>query len=213
MLQSKCSLILTCLLAGSFTVCMAAAQPPVEPVGHAAPRGYDHPFPPLQSGDLIFRAGHGRWSVHFRDISQTDKRFSHVGIIHVVPPHTFVIHASADDRTGEGYVKQELLADFTGSHADVAVFRLHGEEAPRGQIAAFAVGKLGVPFDAQFNHADTNRYYCTELIRDAVHTAMQTHDAIGLTQAPGGRGIIALDNCYGPPWSRCIYDSREISLY
>ena len=58
------------------------------------------------NGDLIFRFGKGRWSKCFRDISVHEKRFSHVGIITTQSNAVFVVHASADDYTGIGHVKE-----------------------------------------------------------------------------------------------------------
>jgi len=177
----------------------------------AEQKGNDHRLPPVESGDLVFRNGTGQWSRYFRDVSLREKRFSHAGIIRVETNAAFVIHASADDRTGAGFVHQEPLHSFINPYDDVAIYRVtDAAKSDREQIAVFAVKNLGKLFDAQFDLTSGERYYCTELIRDAVAFALKTN--MIKTTAVSGYEIIAIDDCYAGDWVFLIYDSRAATV-
>ena len=161
----------------------------------------------VEPGDLVFRAGKGRWSSCFRDMSTREKRFSHVGVVATNElGAVVVVHASADDTTGIGAVTAELLGTFVCDHDDVAVFRVLAEEESRHKIAAFCIGKIGSRFDARFDLSDSNELYCTELVWLAVNGA--TGKQLVGTTIVKGRKIVALDDCYMGSWVEKVYDSK-----
>lgn len=164
-------------------------------------------LPQLQSGDMIFRAGKGRWSAYFSDVSQRDKRFSHVGIIAASESGCLVVHASADDRSGVGTVRADPLESFVSNHDDIAIFRLRVDDVTRNEIAAASLSKCGCRFDSGFDLSTSNEMYCTELVRWSVNSALQ-REVIGTTTV-GGREIVALDDCYVGEWAERIYDSSD----
>jgi hypothetical protein len=47
----------------------------------------------LKDGDIICRLGDRTWSLFFKDISPTDKRFSHLGIVRICNGNISVINA------------------------------------------------------------------------------------------------------------------------
>ncbi|MGI6460142.1 MAG: YiiX/YebB-like N1pC/P60 family cysteine hydrolase [Candidatus Hydrogenedentales bacterium] len=162
---------------------------------------------PVQSGDLVFRAGKGRWSSHFRDMSQRDKRFSHVGVVAVDESGFIVVHASADDSTGFGAVSAEPIATFIAGHDDIAIFRVRSEQALRDEIASLCISKIGAPFDSRFDLSNQDAVYCTELVWFAVNTAMGK-EMIRTTTVKGVE-IVAVDDCYSGPWVDKVYDSKQ----
>jgi len=164
-------------------------------------------MPQLQPGDIVCRYGEGIWSEFFRNSSTRDKRFSHVGILAFDAGEPFVIHASADDRSGIGEVREEPLSEFLAGARDVAIYRLGGEEGIGKRIAENARSYLGVPFDPAFDLASDERIYCSELVRLSVNAA--AGEAIVTTSLMHGREIVAIDDCYLHPRFSVVYDRAD----
>ncbi len=162
----------------------------------------------VQPGDLVFRAGKGRWSAYFRDMSPRERRFSHVGVVATNESGALVVvHASADDTTGIGAVTVEPVVTFLGVHDDVAVFRVLAEQKSRQAIAAMCISRIGARFDARFDLSDSTELYCTELVRLAVNSTMGKQ--LVSTTTVKGWEIVAVDDCYLGTWADKVYDSRE----
>jgi len=153
----------------------------------------------LQSGDLIYRFGNGLYSAYFRSVSQTDRRFSHVGIAvrTTAGGPLYVVHAEADDYTGQGGVRLDRLTDFLKEAGDRAAYRLNCGEAIRRDIANRALDyrRRAVPFDLAFDAADTTAFYCTELVSHCVNAATGCPLIQPRTQL-NGKQFIAIDDTY-----------------
>lgn len=153
----------------------------------------------LQSGDLIYRLGNGLYSTYFRSVSQTDQRFSHVGIVVRKAADTplYVVHAEADDYTGQGGVRMDRLSDFLKNVNDRAAYRLNAGEAVRFDIAERALNyqHRTIPFDLAFDANDTTAFYCTELVLHCVNAATGRLLIQACTQI-NGKPVIAIDDTY-----------------
>lgn len=156
----------------------------------------------LRAGDLIYRFGDGLYSAYFRSFSQTDQRFSHVGIVVRTTPGNAldVVHAEANDYTGQGGVRLDPLADFLKGANDWAVYRLNREDSIGEDIAARALGyyRRGVPFDLAFDADDTTAFYCTELVLHCVNEAVGSR-LLGARTDMQGKRFIAIDDTYLNP--------------
>jgi hypothetical protein len=176
---------------------LAACRPDSGVAGPQAPDELS-----LQPGDLLYRLGNGLYSAYFRNFSQTDQRFSHVGIVVQATPTAplHVVHAEADDFTGQGGVRSERLADFLKGANDWAVYRLNREDTIRQDIAARALGyyRRGIPFDLAFDTDDTSAFYCTELVLHCVNEAVGSPLLRAGTVAQGKR-FVAIDDTYRHP--------------
>jgi hypothetical protein len=161
----------------------------------------------LLTGDLVYRFGNGVYSAYFRDVSQHEKRYSHVGIV-IMPDNgspAQVVHAEANDYTGQGHVRTEPLAGFLKEAHDWAVYRVQAREQTGQDIAAKALGysERRVPFDLEFDAADTTAFYCTELVMHCVN------DALGETRIRpnsrlSGRQVVAIDDTYLHDWVKMV---------
>jgi len=168
--------------------------------GAAGPQAPDESV--LRPGDLIYRFGNGLYSAYFRSFSQTDQRFSHVGIVVRTQSGDalHVVHAEADDYTGQGGVRHEPLTDFLKGANDWAVYRLNREDTICQGIAARALGyyRQGVPFDLAFDADDTTAFYCTELVLHCVNEAVGS-PLLGARTDVQGKRFIAIDDTYLHP--------------
>lgn len=149
----------------------------------------------VQVGDLVFRRDQGMWSWLFIDASRREKRFSHVGVVVACGQDPLIVHADADERTGTGCVRQQPWRAFFAESRDAAVYRYAGDKAVRDRFAQEALGRIGVPFDTGFDMTDTNKLYCSELVRESLNAAAR-REVIKTTILANATEFIALDNCY-----------------
>lgn len=151
----------------------------------------------LQNGDLIYRKGNGYFSNRFKDFSENEKIYSHVGIVQKTTDSVFVIHAEASELTGIGYVKKENVSIFLEGIHQWAICRINTTSENKDAIAAaalyFHIAKT--PFDLNFDVADTSAVYCSELVALCVNKVLGTPIIKADTQR-GGKRFIAIDDTY-----------------
>ena len=116
----------------------------------------------IEDGDIICRLGDRVWSQYFRDVSITDRRFSHMGILRVVNERITVIHAEGDTGNGIDFVNEIPLEEFIEFARAIGIYRTKNVDGT--QISNLAVEYLGVPFDWRFDMSDNSKLYCTELL-------------------------------------------------
>jgi hypothetical protein len=189
----KKGLVSLVLLAGT-TFLILGCKPSLPDSAKSDGAAQQYPVPSAEAGDLVFRYGNGPWSKYFRDLSQQEKRFSHVGVVVVEDEELAVVHASADDRSGVGHVRLESLASFTAEFDNVAVYRVNCSPEQRLEIAEAASSHVGKPFDAWFDLSSGDEVYCSELVRNAVNGVLK-EEAVTTTTV-NGRVIVTIDNCY-----------------
>lgn len=69
--------------------------------------------------------------------------------------------------------------------------------------------RLWVKFDSAFDMSETNRLYCSEMVRLAINEAVGTN-FVGFTKVCG-RNVVAIDDLYRNGFLR-IYDSHHPEL-
>jgi uncharacterized protein YycO len=115
-----------------------------------------------REGDIICRLGDRTWSLYFKGLSKEDKRFSHLGIIHIKNDEIVVINAEGLAWKGKDYVNETPLAEFIKSARVLGLYRLKGIDGTK--ISAEALTMTGRPFDWDFNLKNHDKIYCTELL-------------------------------------------------
>lgn len=163
----------------------------------------------LKVGDLVFRRGHGAWTQCFIKCSSREKRFSHVGIVSEIGDEVILLHADADEHTGDGCVRVEDWRGFFADALECAVFRFDGDSSVAANIVLNAKRRLGVKFDSAFDMGETNRLYCSEMVRLAINEAVGTN-LVGFTKVCG-RNVVAIDDLYRNGFRR-IFDSHHPEL-
>ena len=142
----------------------------------AFPRLAPHPVIPskevaerVRDGDIICRLGDRLWSLYFKDVSPTDKRFSHLGIARVTGGAVTVINAEGRAMEGRDFVNETGLEEFLGAARAAGIYRPRGLDGKA--LSTAAAGFIGVPFDWSFDLQDDTRLYCTELLYAALKKA------------------------------------------
>lgn len=127
----------------------------------------------IASGDLILRMGNSFYSPIARNISTRERRFSHVGIASLECGAVFIIHAEADD-SGEGGVRIDPVSDFLLQANDWGIYRLRATESERLAVARMAESYLAqaIPFDLNFDAADSTAFYCSELVMHCINRGL-----------------------------------------
>lgn len=124
----------------------------------------------LEPGDLLFRRGTGFAG---RVVTSMDRKgeFSHVGVVVWDEGRWLVVHAVPHEPDFKGdfdRVKCESVEQFLGHYADgtFGLFRPQIEPQKRQRVAqgALRLSRKQVPFDHDYDLADTTRLYCTELV-------------------------------------------------
>jgi uncharacterized protein YycO len=117
----------------------------------------------VQDGDIICRLGDRVWSLYFRRLSHEDKRFSHLGIVHIKNDNRItVINAEAAGGDDKNFVKEQPLEVFIQKARLIGVYRMDAIDGAK--IAAEALTFLGRPFDWAFDKRTADKIYCTELL-------------------------------------------------
>jgi len=152
----KIAVIFAALIASTLVYIMMPRGKPVVLQRH------DRLFEVVNDGDIICRLGEMFWSRFFKDISLTDKRFSHIGIIRISDGKISVIHAEGTTEPGKDFVKEEKFEDFIKNARAIGIYRINNIEG--NQISDLAYGYIGTPFDWQFDMHNNSELYCTELL-------------------------------------------------
>jgi len=119
-------------------------------------------IPYLKDGDIILRQGDGPWSPAFRDLSLTDKRFSHLGIVRIRDGSISVINSVGYFSNNKKGVEEVTLEEFLSVTKITGVFRANFTEGSK--ISYKAVEYVNCPFDWDFDLSDDSKIYCTELL-------------------------------------------------
>lgn len=145
----------------------------------------------IKSGDLVFRQGRGIFSELFMNIGDVDSQFSHVGVVYKEKNVAHVIHTEANEFTGIGLAKIELLSDFVSDSNAIryAFYRVKGLNNERAEHVVNTALKYvtdKIPFDSEFNLQDNNKLYCTELVYKAYKLAgVRLVEKPSIIQFPG----------------------------
>ena len=197
LLAHSCRLALAMILVVGATACSGPKQE-FEEWQQSPPGG-------ISVGDLVFRKGRGFWTPYFVKASTREKRFSHVGIVSAVENgKVLVLHAEASEVSGQGAVKEEDWTKFFTKTLEGAVYRYDGDKETAKRFAEEGRTKIGVPFDFFFDLSESERLYCTELVRDTINEVVG-EELIGFSMI-SGRPFITLDDIYASHFTK-IWDS------
>jgi hypothetical protein len=116
----------------------------------------------IEDGDIICRLATRFWSELFSNLSLTDKRYSHMGIIRIYNGIVTVIHAEGSTGQGPDYVSEVPLDDFLEVARRIGIYRINNRNPQ--EVSQTALEYVGIPFDWQFDMDDESKLYCTELL-------------------------------------------------
>jgi len=146
----------------------------------------------IQDGDIIFRMGDRIWSQSFRDLSPTERRFSHLGIVRKRDDVITVINSEAMQEYDD-VVTEVTLERFLQPALCVGLFRMHDLDGEL--ISDTAMEFIGIPFDWKFDMEDSSKLYCTELLYVVLKKIYPSIKLNTTYIKELGKNIILLDIC------------------
>lgn len=93
----------------------------------------------LENGDIILRRGYGIDSTIAINFSQSEKRYSHAGMIYKTNKGIFIIHAEEDKKHGHNGVYIESIEEFLEGISIWAVYRFDLSEKLHQKMVNYAL--------------------------------------------------------------------------
>ena len=123
------------------------------------------PIDKLRTGDIILREGKSFVSQAMRTFSQTDKHFSHAGIIVIKDKQVYVCHVMAAEGKRSNKIRLEPVHSFCNK-TDNSSFAVYRSDVNPDHIESIltAYFQKGISFDTDFDLKSDQQMYCTELV-------------------------------------------------
>jgi hypothetical protein len=139
----------------------------------------------IHTGDIVLRCGRDMTSYKIREMSETDKTYSHAGIALVNTQGIFVYHLTPpelDEPKTDTILRLEPLEKFANpeNNFEFGIGRFPFTTDQSNAIIAHldSMRNSGVSFDFLFDLRTKHKMYCSEMIDDCLRFA--THDSLYL---------------------------------
>ena len=153
----------------------------------------------LHNGDMVTRLGNDITSEMLLQMNQTDKSFSHCGIISIENDSIFVYHAIGGEFNPNQKLKRELLSSFgdPSENKGLGLFKPELSAKQLGILLHLVRGLYlaGVPFDMDFDYATTQKLYCAEFVAKSYGIAFGQPNWMTFSQK-GNFKYVAVDDLF-----------------
>jgi hypothetical protein len=151
----------------------------------------------LQQGDIVVRTGNDITSTMFLKMNQTDKTYSHCGIVMMENGYPFIYHSiGGEDNPDETLRRDSASFWFSPRHnMGFGILRFNFTSAQADSLKHivrqyYAAKKK---FDLNFDLRDDCKLYCAEFVYNAINYAMADTGFIKTTRWMG-KEYVAIDN-------------------
>lgn len=153
----------------------------------------------VQTGDIVFRLGHGFISESLRKFSLKDPRYSHAGIISIENGKAVVYHLLGGE-SSVSVIRKESLEKFCSRSeaASFAVYRASLSQAQKKSIDSLNqfYFRTRLRYDSQFDFTTDSAMYCTEYVYKVITEAIGKNNILISSSMLSGRTYIACDDIY-----------------
>lgn len=120
----------------------------------------------LRNGDIIMRQGRGAISMSISTQLNEKCMLSHCGIVSIDGDSINIIHTLSQTVSNEDGMQKATLNEFTDDTYENSLVVVRLKNTDNSKIANRAKYYLAkkIPFDHDFNVADTTQFFCNELI-------------------------------------------------
>ena len=139
----------------------------------------------IQTGDILLRCGKDMTSYKIREMSETDKTYSHAGIAVVKPEGILIYHITppdVDEPKSDTLIRVEPLTRFANPEGNfefgIGRFPLSAQQVNLLIRHLDSLREARVSFDFLFDLNSKGKMYCSEMIDDGLRYV--THDTISL---------------------------------
>ncbi len=155
--------------------------------------------PIIKQGDMILRTGNDFTSESLKQLSFTDKTYSHCGIANIENDTIFVYHALGGEWNPDEKLRRDPLMLFCNPEENrgfgVFSFKFDASQKIRLDSILKKWYKEGLTFDMKFDLKTNNRMYCSEFVSKAISTA-SANQIIFSTTKINKFEFVAVDNLY-----------------
>jgi len=155
--------------------------------------------PIIHQGDMILRTGNDFTSESLKQLSFTDKTYSHCGIASIENDTIFVYHALGGEWNPDEKLRRDPLKLFCNPEENrgfgVFSFKFVASQKIRLDSILKKWYKEGLMFDMKFDLKTNNRMYCSEFVSKAISIA-SANQIIFSTTKINKFEFVAIDNLY-----------------
>jgi hypothetical protein len=131
--------------------------------------------PLIQTGDLVLRTGVDFSSEQVKDLSLTDKTYSHGGIALVENDSIYIYHVEPDYYYITDKVRKEPLDSFVNPQKNygIGIARYNLSDEEKGKLITYFEEQYQkkIPFDVRFLLSTNDSMYCSEMIKKGLALA------------------------------------------
>jgi hypothetical protein len=153
----------------------------------------------LKTGDLVLRTGADVTSYIFTQFNQTDKTYSHCGLVIVENGYPFIYHSIGGEDNPDEKLRRDS-ASFWFSPANnlgfgIARFSFNSSQMAALQGIVYQYFKEQRRFDMDFDLSTNDRLYCAEFVYKALNQAVKDSTFIRPVSKLG-KTFVAVDNLF-----------------
>jgi hypothetical protein len=161
----------------------------------------------VKTGDLILRTGRDFTSETMKQLSLTDKTYSHCGIASIENDTVFVYHSIGGEWNPNQKLRKDPFEFFCNPYENrgFGIFRYHLTPIEDSIFinVVHIFYKKEIKFDMQFNLATNDRMYCSEFVYKSLSKAIN-HKIILPTTTFNHIKFVAIDNLFINPLCKQI---------
>lgn len=165
----------------------------------------------LKTGDLALRIGADATSHMLRNMNQSNKTFSHCGIVVVEGGKPYIYHSIGGEDNPDAKIRRDPPAVFfsAATNTGLGIVRLDLPPATIARMVDTAVRYWteARSFDMDFDLETDDQLYCAEYVSKTVQRAANDPHFFN-TSSLGGFKYVAVDNLYENPHATTICSIR-----
>lgn len=163
----------------------------------------------VHTGDMVLRLGGDITSEMLRQMNQTDKRYSHCGIVSIEHDTIFVYHAIGGEFNPDQKIKREPLFSFAHptDNKAVAIYRSRTGSGQPIADTAIAYYRRELPFDMKFDYSTEDRFYCAEYVAKTLVRGIGDSNWLSFS-VQGRLRYVAVDNLFLNDLMRPVYHAQ-----
>jgi hypothetical protein len=127
----------------------------------------------IEDGDIILKMGYGTISKIIAKQLNEKHQISHCAIVYKKDSSMYIIHSVSGEISDKDGVQKASFSEFYNDIKPNSLFVLRhkSDKQIRSNISTFASHYLSklIPFDNDFNHSDSSKLYCSELVNLALY--------------------------------------------
>ncbi len=164
----------------------------------------------IQDGDLVVRTGNDFISYTLRQFSQTDKTYSHCGLVSIEGGKIWVYHAIGGEDNPNATLRKSSFTSFCNPkyNSGFGIFRYNLTAAEKKNLDSLTHKYYNekVPFDLKFDLQSDSSFYCAEFVYKVLNSA--TGESYIPVSHLGDFKYVAIDNLYINPHTCAVYHAK-----